>query len=92
MGSFEDSVISVLMTTFLHDIGMTVGGDGHESMAITLAYPIADRILSRVYGKNLAKRVITRSMALEGIIGHMTTHKIYSLEAGVGQEKMKCYL
>ncbi len=83
VGSFEDSVISVLMATFLHDIGMTVGRDGHESMAITLAYPIADRILRSVYGKNISKHVITRSMALEGIIGHMTTHKIYSLEAGV---------
>ena len=83
VGTFEDSVISILMATFLHDIGMTVGRDGHENMAITLAYPIADRILGRVYGNNLAKRIITRSMAMEGILGHMTTHKIHSLEAGI---------
>jgi len=83
VGSFEDSKIAVLLASFLHDIGMTVGRESHEHYSVTIALPIIDRILSQVYGQDLEKRMIVRSMAVEGIIGHMGYERIHSLEAGV---------
>ena len=82
-GTFEDSKIAVLLAAFLHDIGMTVGREQHEQMAVTLAIPIMDRILREQYGKDTAKRITVRSMAVEGIVGHMASQKIHSLEAGI---------
>jgi len=82
-GDIEDSRIAVLLAAFLHDVGMTVGRDGHERNGALLAYPLMDRILAKVYGDDLQKRVVVRTMALEGIVGHMATQHIHSLEAGL---------
>jgi metal-dependent HD superfamily phosphatase/phosphodiesterase len=45
--------------------------------------PILTRILSKVYPDDMRKQVIIRSLALEGIVGHMANRKIHSIEAGV---------
>ncbi|MDR2633728.1 MAG: HD domain-containing protein [Treponema sp.] len=82
-GSFEDSLIAVLMAAFLHDIGMSVGRQDHELHSAYIACPILDRLLHTVYGEDLQKRLIVRSLALEGISGHMGNRIIHSLEAGI---------
>ncbi len=82
IGTFEDCQIAVLLAAFLHDVGMSVGRHGHEHSALVLAMPIIDRILSAVYDIDMGKTVIVRSLALEGIAGHMGTQRIHSLEAG----------
>lgn len=84
-GSFTDSVTAVMIASFLHDFGMTIGRQDHELYSGILAYDIINRILNEVLpGKeDLKRRVIIRSMALEGIIGHMGTRKIHSIEAGL---------
>ncbi|MDR0630244.1 MAG: HD domain-containing protein [Treponema sp.] len=82
-GSFEDSVIGVLLAAFLHDIGMSVGRQDHELHSAYMAYPILDRLLQQVYGSDMQKRVTVRSLALEGISGHMGNRVIHSLEAGI---------
>lgn len=83
VGGFEDSLASVLIAGFLHDLGMAVGRDNHERMSVILAAPVIDRILMNLLPDNLRRRVIIRSMALEGILGHMGTTRIHSLEAGL---------
>lgn len=83
IGTLEDSRNAILLAAFLHDIGMSIGRSDHEHMAIILALPIIERLLNTVYKMEPAKRVIIRSLALEGILGHMTTQKIHSLEAGI---------
>ena len=83
VGTFEDSKIAVLIASFLHDIGMTIGREGHELAGVTLAIPIIERLLSTLYHGDLRKKVILRSIITEGIIGHMGTQRIHSLEAGV---------
>lgn len=83
LGTFEDSRIAVLTAAFLHDIGMTIGRDNHESAGVTLAVPIIERILSTLYKTDLKKKIVLRSLIVEGIIGHMGTQKIHSLEAGI---------
>lgn len=82
-GDFEDSLAAVLLSGFLHDLGMTVGRQDHERVSGMLALPIVDRHLQALVADDLKRRVIVRSMALEGILGHMGTMRIHSLEAGL---------
>lgn len=81
-GCFEDSLIAVVLAGFLHDIGMSLGRQDHEMHSAYMAYPILDRILTAIY-TDVHQRVVVRSLALEGISGHMGNRQVYSLEAGV---------
>jgi metal-dependent HD superfamily phosphatase/phosphodiesterase len=89
-GDFEDSLSPVICAAMLHDLGMGIGRQDHEVHGTYLAYPILERILAEVYGKNINKRVMIRAMALEGIYGHMGSKPINSLEAGVVQVADGC--
>ena len=82
-GTLEDSKVAILLAAFLHDIGMTIGRENHENTGVVLAQPIIDRLLIELYGDDIEKRVILKSLATEGIFGHMGTQKIHSLEAGL---------
>lgn len=86
-GSFADSVTAVALAGFMHDFGMTIGRQDHELYSGILALDIINRILEEALPgkKALKRRVMIRSMALEGIIGHMGSRKIHSLEAGIIQ-------
>lgn len=83
VGTREDSTIALIIAALLHDIGMTVGRERHEFTGAYLALPVIDRVLAEVYREELEKRVIVRSTVIEGIVGHMATQKIHSLEAGL---------
>jgi metal-dependent HD superfamily phosphatase/phosphodiesterase len=82
-GSYEDSQVALLCAGMLHDIGMTVGREDHEHASVELALPLLDRVLREVYGEDIERRVVVRSMAIECIVGHMATQRIHSLEAGL---------
>jgi hypothetical protein len=90
VGDFEDSLISVIFAAMLHDLGMCIGRQDHEVHSSYLAMPIMDRLLSKIFPDNLQKKVMIRSLALEGISGHMGTRTIHSLEAGVVQVADGC--
>lgn len=82
-GTFEDSMCAVILAGLMHDLGMAIGRQGHEEMSVLLAQPIIERALMHVFPDNLHKRVIIRSVATEAIIGHMSSRKIHSTEAGI---------
>lgn len=84
-GSFSDSVTAVILAGFFHDFGMTIGRQDHELYSGILSQPIIDRILYKFLPEknDLNRRVIIRSMAMEGILGHMGTRRIHSIEAGL---------
>lgn len=82
-GTFEDSMCAVILAGLMHDLGMTVGRQGHEEMSVILAQPLIDRALKHVFPDNLHKRVVIKSLATEAIIGHMSSRKIHSIEAGI---------
>ena len=84
-GTFDDSVAAVILASFLHDYGMTVGRQDHELYSGIMAYSLINDTLNEVIpgDENLRRRVIIRSMALEGIVGHMGTRRIHSIEAGL---------
>lgn len=83
IGTYEDSQVAILLAAYLHDIGMSIGRERHEQMSTIQAIPILQRLLENVYPDNKEKQIIIRSLAIEGIVGHMATQRIYSLEAGI---------
>jgi len=89
-GTFDDSLTAALLAASLHDVGMSIGRQDHELHSAYLAYPIIDRILAEVFPGNISKRVMIRSLALEGIAGHMGNRHIHSLEAGLIQVADGC--
>ncbi len=82
-GSYEDSRIAVLLAAFLHDIGMSIGRGNHEMSSFILSERIIDRVLKTILPEQLLRQTAIKSVALEGILGHMTYHAISSLEAGI---------
>lgn len=82
-GSFVDSVVAVMLAAFLHDAGMTIGRKDHELYSGIIAYQILTDILLKVLPDDVKRRTVIRSMAMEGILGHMGTHPIHSIEAGL---------
>ena len=80
-----DSVAAVMLASLLHDSGMTIGRKGHELYSGIISYPIIEKILSQLLPEDgdILRRTIIRSIAIEGIIGHMATHPIHSIEAGI---------
>ncbi len=82
-GTFEDSLCAVVMACLMHDLGMMIGRQGHEEMSVTLAIPLIDKFLLMTFPDDIHKRVVIKSLAIESIIGHMSTRKIHSIEAGI---------
>ncbi|HQO18369.1 MAG TPA: phosphohydrolase, partial [Candidatus Cloacimonas sp.] len=84
VGTADDSLTAVILASLLHDLGMTIARESHEQLSIQLAIPYIDSVLSNLLSENekMLKTAI-RSLAIEGIFGHMATHKIHSLEAGL---------
>lgn len=82
-GSFADSVVAVMIAAFLHDAGMTIGRKDHELYSGIISYQIITDVLQKNLPENTMRRTIIRSMAMEGILGHMATHPIHSIEAGL---------
>ena len=83
IGDFEDSMCAVILAGLMHDLGMSIGRQGHEEMSSLLAQPIINRALMHVFPNNLHRRVVIRAVATEAIIGHMSSRKIHSIEAGI---------
>ncbi|KAF5034746.1 hypothetical protein DSECCO2_592920 [anaerobic digester metagenome] len=84
VGSADDSLVGVIMASLMHDMGMSIARDSHEYLSIQLAIPHIDKVLGSIYGADEHNiKAAVRSIAIEGIFGHMASHKIHSLEAGL---------
>ena len=83
VGTFEDSMCAVIIAGLMHDLGMMIGRQGHEERSVTLAKPIIERTVMYLFPDDLHRRTIVKSLAIEAIIGHMSSRKIHSIEAGV---------
>ncbi|MBQ3642892.1 phosphohydrolase [bacterium] len=83
IGTFEDSMCGIVLAGLMHDLGMMIGRQGHEDMSVMLALPILDRVLKNIFPDDIHKRVVIKSLAVEAIIGHMSSRKIHSIEAGI---------
>jgi len=84
-GTFADSVAAVMTASLLHDSGMTIGRKDHELYSGIIACAIINDVLKEVLPEeeDIMRRTVIRSVALEGILGHMATRHIHTLEAGI---------
>ncbi|MCR5003689.1 MAG: hypothetical protein K5984_04900, partial [Bacteroidales bacterium] len=84
-GNFADSLAAVILAAMLHDSGMVIGRKDHELYSGIVTCGLITEILKKALPeeKDTFRRTVIRSLALEGIIGHMGTHPIHSVEAGV---------
>ena len=90
VGDFDDSLLGAIYSAMLHDLGMSIGRQDHEVHSAYQAFPILERLLAEIYKDDLKKRIIIRSITLEGISGHMGNRTIHSLEAGIVQVADGC--
>lgn len=80
--SLEHSRAAVFLGSFLHDLGMGLGRDGHEEWSVVLARPIISRMLQG-FPRGSEGGTAVLCVALEGIAGHMATRAVSSIEAGL---------
>ncbi|HDS09896.1 MAG TPA: HD domain-containing protein [Firmicutes bacterium] len=82
LGSFEDSIIVLLISAFCHDLGMTMGRHHHERNSIIISEKYIEEILRKFY-KDSHYALILKTLVFECIIGHMGMFDVSSIEAGV---------
>lgn len=83
VGDFPDSVSAVILAALFHDVGMTIGRKGHELYSGIIAYSFIRELLLRLLPNEVKRRTVIQSVAMEGILGHMATRPIHSIEAGL---------
>ncbi|GEM86660.1 phosphohydrolase [Meiothermus granaticius] len=82
VGDLEDTYLTVLLSTMLHDIGNQVHRMGHEAFSVMLAIPVLDRVLSKVY-QDPEKCTELRAFMLHSITTHDLSPEPLTIEAGV---------
>ncbi len=82
-GSATDSLLALLLASFVHDLGMSVGRSDHELTGLVIARPIMERVLGQLLTDQLSRKIAIISVASEGVLGHMANRKVHSLEAGL---------
>lgn len=82
MGTHEDSLIAVTIAAFLHDVGMSVTRDQHESHSLLIADRFILEALRKVY-RDEGRIYMLRSLIYEAIVGHMGHVRVNSVEAGI---------
>lgn len=83
VGTFADSVSAVMIASLLHDAGMTIARKGHELYSGIVTHSKIKELLLKVLPDDVRRRTIIQSLAMEGIVGHMATNPIHSIEAGL---------
>ena len=82
-GDGNDAELIVLLGCYLHDIGMVVARYHHDDFSVSLAVPILDRILSKVYPDDRKKQVHIKGHVLHAIYCHDTAAPPLTVEGGV---------
>ena len=82
-GTFADAEVVVMMACYMHDMGMTVHREDHHIFSVALTAPIIDRVLSKVYAKDIHKRTHLRGHILHAIVCHDKFTSPSTIEAGI---------
>lgn len=80
--SLDDAKLIVLCGAYLHDIGNAVHRDLHHVHGCSIAAPILDRLLSKIYPKNRDLTLRLKSEILHCIFSHDENVRCLSIEAG----------
>jgi metal-dependent HD superfamily phosphatase/phosphodiesterase len=77
----QDAEVLVVLAACLHDLGMAVHRQDHESYSLILAYPKARAILAGIYGEPALTKMVAET--LHAVIAHRWDVPALTLEAGV---------
>jgi hypothetical protein len=78
--SNDHAQIVILLTSLLHDIGMTIDRDGHEEYSLFLTNSLLHELLDFL---PVEERVVVTSEVLHAIISHRSGGKPKTIEAGI---------
>lgn len=79
--SHDDAEVVVVMAALVHDFGISVHRDDHESYSLFIARPKLEELLSEPYDP--ATATVIRSEVLHAVIAHRAGGNPLTLEAGV---------
>ncbi len=82
IGNKEDSMVTVLIGSFLHDCGISLVREGHELTGMIISREKINQILYKIY-KDDYKIARLASIVSESVLCHMGTYKATSVEAKV---------
>ena len=77
----DDAEVVVALASLLHDLGMSIQREDHESYSLFLAHEKLNEILPELYDRRTS--TIVRSEILHAIIAHRAGGRPLTLEAGV---------
>ncbi|MFQ6064938.1 MAG: HD domain-containing protein [Candidatus Bathyarchaeia archaeon] len=83
--SLDDAKVVVLCGAYFHDIGNVVHRVNHHIHGCTIANPILDRLLRKVYPDDQALAIRLRSEILHTIFSHDEEVECLSVEAGAAK-------
>ena len=83
--SLEDAKVVVLCGSYLHDLGNSIHRVDHQFHSCTIANPILDRLLRKVYPDDVALAVRLKSEILHCIFSHEDEVECLSVEAGAAK-------
>ncbi|MGD2158353.1 MAG: HD domain-containing protein, partial [Anaerolineales bacterium] len=78
---YEDAELIVVLAACLHDLGISVHRDDHESYSLILAYPKARQLLAGIYDEPHLTTMVAET--LHAVIAHRWDVRDLTLEAGV---------
>ncbi|MDT8368665.1 MAG: HD domain-containing protein [Longimicrobiales bacterium] len=77
----HDAEVVVTLASLLHDVGMSIHRDDHESFSLFIARDILPRLLEDLY--DLRERTVITSEILHAITSHRAGGRPLTVEAGV---------
>lgn len=77
----DDAEVVVVLAACLHDVGMSLHRDHHETYSLIIAYPKARAILGSMYSE--PELTIMTSEVLHAVIAHRQNERCLTIEAGV---------
>jgi len=77
----DDSEVVLVLAACLHDVGMAVHRDDHETFSLVLGYPKARALLSKQYEEPAV--TILAAETMHAVIAHQWDNRSLSLEAGI---------
>lgn len=77
----DDAELVVVLAACLHDVGMVIHRDGHETLSLVIAYPKARQLLAAIYQEPQLTTMV--SEVLHAIVAHNWEQACLTIEAGV---------
>ncbi|MBN2556085.1 MAG: HD domain-containing protein [Anaerolineales bacterium] len=77
----DDAEVAIVLAACLHDVGMSIHRDHHETFSLIIGYPKARTLLEGIYQEPAITILATEAM--HAVIAHQWDASSLSLEAGI---------